>query len=292
VTYFRPDLPGYFEDYINENTLYPVNRIAEVLRKGYGQHYSKFLQKEVGKNIPASAPVNSLVMPLSNIDQVANYFGLRLNQRLSFEAYKAVAALTLLLPGPPFFLCGDESYSQDPVFFFCDHSDPVVIEGTRKGRFEELRYFYSDPNQLPDPLDVRTFLKSRQHLDVCGSKQKAVLDLFRKCLSIRKQVGSITITDRDAQKVLEFPNSSLIQYTRTYGGETAILLLNLGSKTETVDIQYPAQLYCLLNTRSTEWSGPGISAEPINLSNISVGPESLMLLIGHMSVPEEFYPIN
>lgn len=288
VTYFRPDLPGYFKDYIPTKTDYPVHRIAEVLRNGYRKHYSDFLEKEVGKDIPPSVPVNSLVMPLSNVDQVANYFGLRFNQRVSFEAYKALAALALLLPAPPFFLFGDEIFSQDPLYFFCDHSDPAVVEGTRRGRFEEFGYFYSDPAQFPDPFDIRTFLKSRQHLDICTPEQQAVLDLFRKCLKLRKEVAAIRITDRSAQTVIEFPGTCLLQYDRMHGGEKVTLLLNLGSQSETVEIQNP-EMYRRLDTASIEWCGT-VDNRDQSLNSITVRPESLVLLIGHLNIPEEFEP--
>jgi maltooligosyltrehalose trehalohydrolase len=289
VTYFQPDLPGYFKDYAPTSNDYPVHRIAEILRRGYGHHYSEFLGKEVGRDIPPSVPVNRLVMPLSNVDQVANYFGLRFNQRVPFEAYKALAALALLLPGPPFFLCGDEIYSQDPVYFFCDHSDPAAIDGTRKGRFEEFGYFYSDRTQFPDPLDIRTFLKSRQHLDICTPEQQAVLDLFRKCLEIRKQMPAIRITDRASQSVIEFPETSLLQYDRVYRGEKVTLLLNLGNTSATVTIQGTV-MFNWLDTSSADWFGPGYRRNPKS-NSITVGPESLIVLMGHMNIPEEFDPV-
>jgi maltooligosyltrehalose trehalohydrolase len=288
VTYFQPDLPGYFKDYVPVKADYPVHRIAEVLRSGYGQHHSEFLERVVGKDIPASVPVNSLVMPLSNHDQVANYFGLRFNQRVSFEAYKALAALALLLPGPPFFLSGDEILSQDPLYFFCDHSDPAVIEGTRKGRFEEFGYFYSDPAQFPDPFDIRTFLKSRQHLDICTKEQRAILELFRKCLVIRKQVRAIRINDRSAQKVVEFPGTALLQYDRMHGGEKVTLLLNLGLQSERVELQQPV-MYRRLNTADRTWCGSN-DDDNQNGNSITIGPESLVLLVGHFNIPEEFDP--
>lgn len=277
LAYFHPELGGYFTDYLWEKPKYPVHRIAEVLRNGYGEHYSKFLDTQVGKDIPSSVPVNSLVMPLSNVDQVANYCGLRLNQRLSFEAYKAIAALALLLPGPPFFLSGDEIYSQDPIFFFCNHSDPAVIKATRKGRLEEFGYFYSDLSQFPDPQDKRTFLKSRQHLDICTPKQRAVLGLFKKCLALRKQFPAIPITDRAAQSVAEFSGKSLLQYDRVHEGQRVRLLLNLGNDVETVHTAYP--MYRLLDTRSTQWGGSA-TAEQSDLHSTIVGPESLVLLVG------------
>lgn len=286
VTYYRPELPGYFKDYVPASTEYPIHRIAEVLRNGYGEHYSEFLGKKVGMDIPASVPVNSLVMPLSNHDQVANYFGLRFNQRVSFEVYKALAALALLLPGPPLFLFGDEIYSQDPLYFFCDHSDPAVVEGTRKGRFEEFGYFYSDPSQFPDPMDIRTFLKSRQHLDICTPEQQAILDLFRYCLAIRTELGAIRITDRSAQTVFEFPGTSLLKYDRMHGGEKATLLLNLGSTSEKVALEYP-EMYRRLDTSAVQWCGKRDSWED-DLNSITVGPESLVLLIGHLNITEEF----
>jgi maltooligosyltrehalose trehalohydrolase len=57
---------------------------------------------------------------------------------------------------------GEERFERAPVQFFTDHIDPAIAQATREGRRKEFEAFTSfSGSEIPDPQDVRTFLRSK-----------------------------------------------------------------------------------------------------------------------------------
>jgi maltooligosyltrehalose trehalohydrolase len=94
-----------------------------------------------------------------NHDQVGNR---AVGDRLPEDALRVAAAVTLFSPCTPLLFMGEEYLEEHPFQFFTDHIDPEIAEATRDGRKREFQAFSSfSGEEVPDPQDVETFLRSK-----------------------------------------------------------------------------------------------------------------------------------
>jgi maltooligosyltrehalose trehalohydrolase len=100
-----------------------------------------------------------LVVFAQNHDQVGNR---AIGDRLSPEALRVAAAVTLFSPCTPLIFMGEETFEPHPFQFFTDHIDAEIADATREGRKKEFAAFASFAGQdVPDPQAVDTFLRSK-----------------------------------------------------------------------------------------------------------------------------------
>jgi maltooligosyltrehalose trehalohydrolase len=120
-----------------------------------------------------------LIVCAQNHDQVGNR---AIGDRLPPDALRVAAALTLFSPCTPLLFMGEEYLEEHPFQFFTDHIDPEIAEATREGRKREFQAFSSfSGEEVPDPQDVETFLRSkltRQDPD----------PLYRELLELRRDL--------------------------------------------------------------------------------------------------------
>jgi maltooligosyltrehalose trehalohydrolase len=127
---------------------------------------------------------------LQNHDQVANSGrGLRCHALAAPGRFRALTALTLLMPGTPMLFQGEEFAASSPFLFFADHN-PELAPLVRKGRGKFLAQFSSLalPEMqalLPDPADPQTF--ERCKLDLAERERHAeVYALHRDLIRLRR----------------------------------------------------------------------------------------------------------
>jgi len=100
-----------------------------------------------------------LVVCAQNHDQVGNRAR---GDRLPPDALRVAAAVTLFSACTPVLFMGDETFEPHPFQFFTDHIDPEIARATREGRKQEFKAFTSfSGEEVPDPQDVETFLRSK-----------------------------------------------------------------------------------------------------------------------------------
>ncbi|HEY3540973.1 MAG TPA: alpha-amylase family glycosyl hydrolase [Gaiellaceae bacterium] len=100
-----------------------------------------------------------LVVCAQNHDQVGNR---ALGDRLPPDALRVAAAVTLFSTCTPLLFMGEETFEPHPFQFFTDHIDPEIARATREGRKQEFKAFTSfSGEEVPDPQDVETFLRSK-----------------------------------------------------------------------------------------------------------------------------------
>jgi maltooligosyltrehalose trehalohydrolase len=115
-------------------------------------------------------PPPAFIVFTENHDQVANSGdGLRLHARTSPGRYRAITALTLLLPATPMLFQGQEFGASSPFLFFADHEGELA-EAVYKGRGAFLGQFpsLSSPDaqaRLAVPHDPATFERCKLHWD-------------------------------------------------------------------------------------------------------------------------------
>ena len=120
------------------------------------------------------------VICAQNHDQVGNR---ALGDRLTPDALKVAAAVTLFSTGTPLLFMGEETLEPHPFQFFTDHIDPEIAEATRQGRKQEFEAFASFAGEdVPDPQDVGTFLRSKL------SEDRSPDPLYRRLLELRRKL--------------------------------------------------------------------------------------------------------
>jgi maltooligosyltrehalose trehalohydrolase len=155
-------LTGHSEAYYSDTQGDPQEFISAA-KYGYlfqGQHYAWQGQP---RGTPAwGVPPAAFVVFIENHDQVANSAsGARMHQLTSPGRWRAMTALTLLLPGTPLLFQGQEFSSSAPFLYFVDF-DADLAAAVRTGRAEFLTQFPSARDivargEIPDPADRRTF---------------------------------------------------------------------------------------------------------------------------------------
>ena len=102
-----------------------------------------------------------LVVCAQNHDQVGNR---ATGDRLPPDALRVAAAVTLFSTCTPLLFMGEEYFEQRPFQFFTDHIDPAIASATREGRKREFAAFTAfSGEEVPDPQDLATFLRSKLH---------------------------------------------------------------------------------------------------------------------------------
>jgi maltooligosyltrehalose trehalohydrolase len=77
---------------------------------------------------------------------------------------------------------GEETFEPHPFRFFTDHIDPDIADATRDGRTKEFAAFSSFSGQdLPDPQDVDTFLRSKL-------SEREPDPFYRELLALRREL--------------------------------------------------------------------------------------------------------
>jgi maltooligosyltrehalose trehalohydrolase len=217
---------GYYQDFGE------INQLANALREGfvYSGQYSSYRKRRHGSS-SKHLPPSKFVVFSQNHDQVGNRAkGDRLSTLVSFEALKLVAGIVLLSPNIPLLFMGEEYGEEAPFQYFVSHSDQALIEAVRKGRKEEFSAFQWD-EEIPDPRDVATFLRSKIHLDQRqNGKHKSLFDFYKRLIKLRKEVPPLSCLDRKSMQVRAFEREKAIFIKREVGEDRVIGVFNFNDK--------------------------------------------------------------
>jgi maltooligosyltrehalose trehalohydrolase len=151
---------GYYEDYADRLP----ERLARVLSSGFdyqgqpSRHRGGAPRGVDSGHLPPAAFVDFL----QNHDQVGNRaFGERLVTLAKPEAVEALTAILLLSPHVPLLFMGEEWGETRPFLFFADFEGELG-HAVREGRRAEFAYWAEHAGaEVPDPVDARTFARSR-----------------------------------------------------------------------------------------------------------------------------------
>jgi maltooligosyltrehalose trehalohydrolase len=139
---------------------------------------------------------------LQTHDQVGNRAaGERISHIADVAAAKVGAALVLTAPSVPMLFQGEEWASSSPFQYFTDHEDPELGRAVSEGRTHEFEAFGWSPDQVPDPQDERTFLRSKLKWDELRDEPHAgMLDWYRKLIALRR--ARPELSDGDMERVI------------------------------------------------------------------------------------------
>jgi maltooligosyltrehalose trehalohydrolase len=245
---------GYYQDFGE------INQLANALREGfvYSGQYSSYRKRRHGSS-SKHLPPSKFVVFSQNHDQVGNRAnGDRLSTLVSFEALKLVAGIVLLSPNIPLLFMGEEYGEEAPFQYFVSHSDQALIEAVRKGRKEEFSAFQWD-EEIPDPRDVATFLRSKIHLDQRqNGKHKSLFDFYKRLIKLRKEVPPLSCLDRKSMQVRAFEREKAIFIKREYGEDRVIGVFNFNDKPIKIETNIEKGSWQkIFSSTSEEWDGMG-----------------------------------
>lgn len=156
-------------------------------------------------------PPERFVHCISNHDQSGNRaFGERLSHMISPAGYRALSALLCLSPYTPMLFMGQEWGASAPFLFFTDHDAELGV-AISKGRKREMAKFpeFADEaaaDQIPDPQDEETFLRSRLNWGERDAPEHAgLMELYRACLALRREQVVFRPLTRSTWRVVALP---------------------------------------------------------------------------------------
>jgi len=188
------EVDGYYADFGS------LAQLATALRQAwvYTGDYSPFRRRVHGRPAP-DVDGSRFVVSLQNHDQVGNRAtGERIAQLCGIGRAKVGAALTVLAPFVPLLFQGEEWAASAPFLYFTDHRDPSLGAAVSAGRRREFAAFGWAPEDVPDPQDRATFLRSQlDWSEVEVGDHAAMLAWYRCLISLRRALPALTDGRRD-----------------------------------------------------------------------------------------------
>lgn len=183
---------GYYTDFG------AVSQVAKALRRSfvYDGLYSKHRRRVHGRP-PEGLSGSSFLGYMQTHDQVGNRaVGDRIGSLIGPRLTKVAAALVLTSPGIPMLFQGEEWNASTPFLYFTDHEDPELGRAVREGRRREFASFGWEPEEVPDPQDQRTFLRSKLSWDELEQDEhRSFLDWYRTLIRLRRDTPALTDPD-------------------------------------------------------------------------------------------------
>jgi maltooligosyltrehalose trehalohydrolase len=254
---------GYYADFGK------ASQLAEAYRWGFvyrGQH-SPYRNRRHG-NSTERLSARQFVVFAQNHDQVGNrLLGDRLSRLVSFEPLKLAAAAILLSPFVPLLFMGEEYGEIAPFQFFASHSDPQIVEATRRGRTAEFAAFRWQ-GEIPDPFDERTFLSAKLHPALAREPRNRLLrDFYKELIRLRREVPALHQLSKENLEVQAWEEEKAVVLRRWAGADQALLVLTFAGHPVTLTFRMPMGAWRKsLDSSDARWSGPG-SAVPAGISS-------------------------
>ncbi|MEY9324497.1 malto-oligosyltrehalose trehalohydrolase [Sinorhizobium fredii] len=181
-------------------------------------------------------PPQARVSFLQNHDQIGNRaFGERLASLGDSVQLRVMTALLMLSPQIPLLFMGEEYGETQPFLFFADYQDELGA-AVRRGRLEEARSFGGMPHgktadDLPDPLDPRTFAASKLHWERAESGAgRSHLAFMRQLADVRRRHIVPLLSDCSLPSFKVHPaRDGIVAIDWSFGGPVLELRANLSA---------------------------------------------------------------
>ena len=253
---------GYYADFAGDPAA-----LATVLRSPFfhAGTWSSFRGRVHGRPVDAaSVPGHRFVASLQTHDQVGNRAtGDRLSATLDPGVLACGAAILLTSPWTPMLFMGEEWGARTPWQYFTDHTDPDLAAAVRQGRRTEFAAHGWDRDDVPDPQDPQTLVRSRLDWSEPGKDpHDRLLRWYRDLVRLRRERPDLRDGRLDAVEVAWDHADRRLRLRR--GGHD--VLVNLG------DAPWPADG---TGTVLLSWE-PGVEVAG---GTVTVPPRSAVLLV-------------
>ena len=244
---------GYYADYDG------LASLARAMQEGqaYSGEYSVYHKRRQGTSTRLTR-ATQFVVCVQNHDQIGNRVqGDRLTGLASFESLKLAASVVLLSPYVPLLFMGEEYAETAPFQFFVSHSDPRVVESTRKGRRGDFKAF-GWTGDAPDPQEEATFIRSRIDPSLAaGGNHKALRKFYRELISLRKELPALTEVEKEALEVRAYEAENVL-LVRSQTSAEILRIFHFGEERVSVKLTIPSGRWKKrLDSAMECWGGRG-----------------------------------
>jgi maltooligosyltrehalose trehalohydrolase len=189
---------GYYADFG------ALAQLAKALQHAYVYDgcFSVFRRRHHGR-VPLGVPGRRFVVCTQNHDQIGNRArGERLSHLVSLANAKMAAALLMTSPFVPLIFQGEEWAASSPFLYFTQHENAELGRAVSEGRRKEFSAFGWRIDEVPDPQDPATFLKSKLNWDERERSEHAeMLEWYRALIRIRRFTPDLMDSDLKSVQV-------------------------------------------------------------------------------------------
>lgn len=187
---------GYYSDFGSFEILAKALNCVFV----YDGGYSLYRSRNHGRPVEGLS-AHRFLGYIQNHDQVGNRAtGDRLEHIIGMNCAKVAAAIVLTAPFIPMLFQGEEFAASTPFQYFANHEDPAMAKSVSEGRRHEFAAFGWDPEQIPDPENPETFLRSKLNWnEIAEGKHAEMLDWYGKLIRLRR--NSPSLNDGDLRNI-------------------------------------------------------------------------------------------
>jgi maltooligosyltrehalose trehalohydrolase len=128
---------------------------------------------------------------------------------------------------------GEEWGASTPFQFFTDHRESELAKAVGIGRCKEFEMFGWKPEEIPDPQDRETFLRSKlKWQEISKSQHREILDWHKKLIQLRRREKDLTGGDLNLVEI----NFSEEDFWLTIRRNEIVVACNLKDKSQSVPI--------------------------------------------------------
>ncbi|AFL51616.1 malto-oligosyltrehalose trehalohydrolase [Sinorhizobium fredii] len=242
----------------------PWQAMREAMTEGFAA--SETTEKPAAHRPEGTVPPQARVSFLQNHDQIGNRaFGERLASLARNDQLRVMTAMLMLSPQIPLLFMGEEYGETQPFLFFADFRGDLG-EAIRRGRQGEAENFGGMPrgktvDDLPDPLDPRTFAASKLCWERAESEAgRKHLAFIRQLADIRQRHIAPLMGQCDLPSFEVYPARDGIVAIDWSFGPVLELRANLSAERQSVPPIHGEPIFGGETLDGSELSGPGIVA--------------------------------
>lgn len=194
---------GYYADYTPWDDLCKVMDDVFV----YNGEYSPSRQRRHGRRV-GTLPGYKFLGYIQNHDQVGNRAqGERISHLVGVEKAKIAAALVLTAPFVPMLFMGEEWAASTPFQYFSDHEEENLAKAVSEGRRNEFSAFGWKPEEVPDPQQEETYLRSKLNwMEQFEEPHASMLAWYRQLIALRRKLPILMNGDIEHCTVTDDPD--------------------------------------------------------------------------------------
>ncbi len=254
---------GYYADFGSLAQLAKSLRCVFV----YDGNYSEHRHRNHGRQVVGLSG-HRFIGFVQNHDQVGNRAqGERVSHEAGVGRAKIAAALVLTAPFVPMLFQGEEFGASAPFLYFTDYDDPELGRMISEGRKKEFVAFGWAPDQIPDPQDEQTFLRSKlDWAEMTEQPHRSLLQWHKDLINLRRNRSELTDGNLNAVNVRFDEEAQWLVLER---GNLRVAC-NLGQRPVDVEVGDGAQIL-LASDDSITLSGSNLKLGPDSVAVMSVG---------------------
>ncbi|GAB3075474.1 malto-oligosyltrehalose trehalohydrolase [Micromonospora schwarzwaldensis] len=157
--------------------------------------WSSFRNRSHGRAVDRQrTPGHRFVAYLQNHDQIGNRAtGDRISATLSTGMLRVGATLLMTAPFTPMLFMGEEWAATTPWQFFTSHPEPELAVAVATGRRREFAGHGWATDDVPDPQDPQTFLRSRlDWAELDKPDHREMYEFHRRLIALRKSCPDLS----------------------------------------------------------------------------------------------------